>query len=1241
MDSRQASSPPSVVAYQDEPTSAETPPSDVPTSGITFHTWDQRHGLVPPERYMALGSLNLSDTKKVKHVYESWTDFDLDESSQNDHPPKHPLLELVEILIRARWARATIRTYRKPCYRNTVRVYILPDDVGRQYLTRHDKKNRKALIALLRGIDRSAKSWSGLADEQQKAEKYLPRARDDDSLFYIFNTLKSPSPNSAKITDKYANRTANDILQKGKIPGLRTGLYPYQSRSIATMIQREVQPVRRLDPRLETFTSPVNQIFYYDPQIGLLLSEKREYDEPRGGILAETMGFGKTLICLSVILATKGHWPQVPPEYSVGLDAVRPSTASLLQTCAATTGKLRIPWAPVFDKLSADGDSYENCIRALVENVGSYVVPSLEPRRNVRTKIAHKGERISLCSATLVIVPPNLVAQWRDEINAHLEESAVSVLVLDSLNAPIPSAAELARYDIILITKARFEREISTGEIALSVRQDSKCCTAQINEGCNCVSDDVHVSPTVPQSPLEKLHFLRIIVDEGHNFVSSGSDGNAIRVLQRLRVERRWIISGTPAQGLLGLEVATAAHETSNDSFSTERERRHRILKERRTEFAFKQEYKDLERLGHIAVKFLQMKPFSNLRTGEDPAAWSQYVMPSKSGERKANSLRHTLESLVVRHRNEDIEADLQLPPLHNRIVQLVPSYHDKICINLFLLVLIVNAVTSERADQDYMFHPKNRRQLDQLINNLRQSGFFWTGFTARDISEPLRVGREYLVKNTGPTAARGDLALLEEALNVGKEALDSGSWRMFSEIHEIGLYVAGFPDDARDTWALHPMEQSEVMLIGATQLRLAQQYVNTHLYASDPAAGLPAAGIVAMEAARRNASASGAETSDTIVVNTKTSPIQGGMALHSSTKETTKGFDKQVTSRIRATPKTPEKSNLQPPIEPVPSGPNGLKSVLKSSVPTPISFPISSPLLKTQLRGTASAKLSYLLDRIASLHTMEKILVFYEGDYIAFYISQALDVINVPHLMYARHINTIRRNAYITTFNTSSHFRVMLMELHQAAHGLHVASASRVFFVNPVWQPNIEAQAIKRAHRIGQTRPVYVETLVLKDTLENKMMERRKAMTTHEHQQAQKSLIDDSTMSDIIKNAHFLKISQYERDHTLGQVAMLNIPQQVFLQRERIFDTDDPDAGLIFPEFDDANSSARVKPRQRSAFATKADDEASNSVVMDPMKKRKVGRHFESSGGILMSATKKNRCMSNKITRFGTDETR
>lgn len=166
-------------------------------------------------------------------------------------------------------------------------------------------------------------------------------------------------------------------------------------------------------------------------------------------------------------------------------------------------------------------------------------------------------------------------------------------------------------------------------------------------------------------------------------------------------------------------------------------------------------------------------------------------------------------------------------------------------------------------------------------------------------------------------------------------------------------------------------------------------------------------------------------------------------------------------------------------------------------------------------------------------------------------------------------------------TFNTTETFRILLMNVHEASHGLHIASASRVFFVNPVWQPNVEAQAIKRAHRIGQTRPVHVETLVLRDTLEDQMLQRRKGMTAQEHQKAEKSLLDDNTMSTIIQNARFIPLPEGQIHDREEQMAKLEIPQQLFARvGNGEGDVDDPDADLIFPE--DMPISKRQKTQKR-----------------------------------------------------------
>jgi superfamily II DNA or RNA helicase len=65
----------------------------------------------------------------------------------------------------------------------------------------------------------------------------------------------------------------------------------------------------------------------------------------------------------------------------------------------------------------------------------------------------------------------------------------------------------------------------------------------------------------------------------------------------------------------------------------------------------------------------------------------------------------------------------------------------------------------------------------------------------------------------------------------------------------------------------------------------------------------------------------------------------------------------------------------------------------------------------------------------------------------------------------------------------------VFLISLKAGGFGLNLAEADYCFLLDPWWNPATEAQAVDRAHRIGQTRKVMVYRLVAKDTIEEKVM--------------------------------------------------------------------------------------------------------------------------------------------------------
>ncbi len=66
----------------------------------------------------------------------------------------------------------------------------------------------------------------------------------------------------------------------------------------------------------------------------------------------------------------------------------------------------------------------------------------------------------------------------------------------------------------------------------------------------------------------------------------------------------------------------------------------------------------------------------------------------------------------------------------------------------------------------------------------------------------------------------------------------------------------------------------------------------------------------------------------------------------------------------------------------------------------------------------------------------------------------------------------------------------MLLVSLKAGGTALNLTAADHVFLLDPWWNPAVEDQAADRAHRIGQTRPVFVYRLVAEDTVEERILE-------------------------------------------------------------------------------------------------------------------------------------------------------
>ena len=76
------------------------------------------------------------------------------------------------------------------------------------------------------------------------------------------------------------------------------------------------------------------------------------------------------------------------------------------------------------------------------------------------------------------------------------------------------------------------------------------------------------------------------------------------------------------------------------------------------------------------------------------------------------------------------------------------------------------------------------------------------------------------------------------------------------------------------------------------------------------------------------------------------------------------------------------------------------------------------------------------------------------------------------------------------TRFESDPSCPVFLISLKAGGVGLNLTAADYVFLLDPWWNPAVEAQAIDRAHRIGQSRHVFAYRLIARDTVEEKIAE-------------------------------------------------------------------------------------------------------------------------------------------------------
>ena len=145
--------------------------------------------------------------------------------------------------------------------------------------------------------------------------------------------------------------------------------------------------------------------------------------------------------------------------------------------------------------------------------------------------------------------------------------------------------------------------------------------------------------------------------------------------------------------------------------------------------------------------------------------------------------------------------------------------------------------------------------------------------------------------------------------------------------------------------------------------------------------------------------------------------------------------------------------------------------------------------LLDRKYSDKPSAKTEVLLARLREIvEEGHKALVFSQFTSLLSILRAQLDAAGIVYEYLDG--RTHDRQARVERFQNDPACPLFLISLKAGGLGLNLTAAEYVFILDPWWNPAVEAQAVDRAHRIGQTKHIFAYRLIARDSVEEKVLE-------------------------------------------------------------------------------------------------------------------------------------------------------
>ncbi|GAA6027413.1 hypothetical protein JCM8097_007843 [Rhodosporidiobolus ruineniae] len=1024
-------------------------------------------------------------------------------SASSSAQKSQSLLPALDSLTGAVALRATVRvdhSAEEPTA--VVRVYLVPQDLDELDDPKYARGKLKrpgasTVFQVLEAVRIRREEWEGSA-QGEDVQRFMDE-KDTRSLLEVYRDIESPRRDDVWIDELDAPTEVKDRLRWALVEGaecIQTEMFPYQKATLAKMLARELAPQAIPSPSYIARNSLGNEAqTVYVSLDGSVRLEPEKVVEPRGGILAEDMGVGKTLITLSLVLSTLNELPKLD-ETSTYLDHSLPSPSPNLLTAVslefpfpneiaeAKRLRPRVP-EPLAGYIMAEKEE-EEYLAAIAKQdeedrrIKTFPLPSLRSLMIHHIKTTPTAIRYSLddvvlretgvldvlqksppfyrvfpspaqldsregrkgrfqpaevvvAATTLIVVPTDLVRQWNDEIAKHVEPGTLRVLTLRTAKDKFKSAAEFATYDLVLCSVARFAD------------------AAEAND-----------------TSLRGVHWKRLVVDEGHTL----SSANRMRKLaEELRCESRWAVSGTPSTNLRGAqEGAEGALFGSTTKAGGDRV--------------------DLDRLGHLFSRFVKhaaLPRFDMLRKVVQSHVFG--------GGERAYRLKGILDRSVIRHHHSHVQESFTLPPLTKRVVHVEMEEAERRVYNALIALFSSNSITSQKVDVDYLFHPSKAKHLSTICDNLGvsttffgSSEFTWQLIEARDYAQR-RLNGESALKWT-----EDERQGLRKALAVLQEAIDDRELQLTSGAPGLGVEVEDFPSDLMSPFLGLSASRSALGRVLLSQSQLVRLKVNLKEL--------------------RRADVKEWQDDEELIEEMITFEDRRKRFDAAAAKATTAALQAELEAEEPIFKKRNKKEQLATPIEPLPED-----SVLK----------------QIRLVRTTSSKVNHIIGELRK-YPDDKFIVFCSSnvDLVFSNLSETLDLLGIRHLIFAGH-STRSQDRGLTAhkFNstTAEECQVILVDAKLGGRGFTLTAANRVILTEPIWKADLEVQAIKRAHRLGQKKPVDVQILVVEHSYEDALLKRRGQVAPEDFAKRVKLPQQDGKLRELLQAAKYLEPAAAARE--------------------------------------------------------------------------------------------------------------